>query len=208
MRGTSPELEGRAEQKKAHGTEFKRPAGILFFCPKTTTPPSSTIITMATSLAAGRAPKPRARPPRRPRHQAPPRGRAGTPFGGQPSWAPRGVASRGCETTSCFTRFHDVFSLALPTATGMASPPAAHAGGQNLAPAGTWLEPGWHTLAHTGTSWHTVAGTPHNMSPWRRRLRVPATGSELLDRGPRELTSGCLRHHADMRICLFQESPG
>ena len=34
MRGTSPELEGRAEQKKAHGTEFKRPAGILFFCPK------------------------------------------------------------------------------------------------------------------------------------------------------------------------------
>ena len=105
-------------------------------------------------------------PPRRPRHQAPPRGRAGTPFGGQPSWAPRGVASRGCETTSYFTRFHDVFSLALPTATGMASPPAAHAGGQNLAPARTWLEPGWHTLAHTGTSWHTVAGTPHNMPPF------------------------------------------
>lgn len=33
---------------------------------------------MATSLAAGRPPGPRARPPRRPRHQAPPRGRAGT----------------------------------------------------------------------------------------------------------------------------------
>ena len=45
------------------------------FCPKNTVQPSST---MATSLAAGRPPGPRARPPRRPRHQAPPRGRAGT----------------------------------------------------------------------------------------------------------------------------------
>ena len=133
-----------------HCAAQQPPVGILFFCTKPLLGQNST---MATSLAAGRAPRPRARPPRRPRHQAPPRGRAGTPVGGQPSWAPRGVASRGCETTSCFTRFHDVFSLALPTATGMASPPAAHAGGQNLALARTWLEPGWHTLAHTGTQW-------------------------------------------------------
>ena len=46
-----------------------------FFCPKPLFGQNST---MATSLAAGRAPRPRARPPRRPRHQAPPRGRAGT----------------------------------------------------------------------------------------------------------------------------------
>ena len=165
MRGTSPELEGRAEQKKAHGTEFKRPAGILFFCPKPLLRPPQQSLQWQLHWRQGAHPGRGHAPPRRPRHQAPPRGRAGTPFGGQPSWAPRGVASRGCETTSCFTRFHDVFSLALPTATGMASPPAAHAGGQNLAPARTWLEPGWHTLAHTGTSWHTVAGTPLNTPP-------------------------------------------
>ena len=55
--------------------EQQPPVGILFFCPKPLFEQNST---MATSLAAGRAPRPRARPPRRPRHQAPPRGRAGT----------------------------------------------------------------------------------------------------------------------------------